>query len=187
MPAPCRKHLCLSGRAVGRGQLCGMPAATGRRWLLRAEGKQSPWRLGCAPGVMGQPWNIPGSEGGKPEASGSKSEGEGGSWRTQEETVVTAVGPSWAGRHCLPSGGGGSGVRTSGRFELRSNWQCLCDGRERGATFLDNRGSLPSPCCGLSTCHFVVQGADSKRAGSELGVRKTSSPSSSPRTFGPSV
>lgn len=50
MPTPSRKHACLFGQAVGRGQLCGVPTATNRRWFLRAEGKQLPWLLGYAPG-----------------------------------------------------------------------------------------------------------------------------------------
>lgn len=50
MPTPSRKHPCLFGQAVGRGQLCGVPTATDRRWFLRAEGKQLPWLLGYAPG-----------------------------------------------------------------------------------------------------------------------------------------
>lgn len=96
LPTPSRKHLCLFGQAVGRGQLCGVPIATNQRWFLRAEGKQSPWLLGCAPGVMGQLWNILGSEGGEPEASVSECEVEGTSWRTAlEEPAVTEPGPSW--------------------------------------------------------------------------------------------
>lgn len=74
MPTLSRKHFCWSDWAVGGGQLCGTPADTSRRWLLRAEGKQSPWLLGRAPGVMGQPWNIPGSEGGRRKALASESE-----------------------------------------------------------------------------------------------------------------
>lgn len=96
MPTPSRKHLCLFGPAAGRGQLCGVPTATNQRWFLRAEGKQLPWLLGCAPGVMGQLWNIPGSKGGEPEASGSECEVEGTSWTAQEEPAVTEAGPCWA-------------------------------------------------------------------------------------------
>lgn len=50
---PSRKHLCLFGQPVGRGQLCGGAAATSQRWFLRAEGKQSPWLLGRAMGGGG--------------------------------------------------------------------------------------------------------------------------------------
>lgn len=46
MPTPSRKHACLFGQAVGRGQLCGVPTATNQRWFPRAEGKQLPWLLG---------------------------------------------------------------------------------------------------------------------------------------------
>lgn len=45
---------------------------------------------------MGQLWNIPGSKGGEPEASGSECEEEGTSWTAQEEPAVTEAGPCWA-------------------------------------------------------------------------------------------
>lgn len=97
MPSPSRKHLCLFGQAVGRGPVCGVATATNQRWFLRAEGKQSPWLLGCAPGVMGQLWNILGSEGQELGALDSVCEAEGMGWRrAQEEPAVTKAGPSWA-------------------------------------------------------------------------------------------
>lgn len=129
MPTPSRKHPCLFGQAVGRGQLCGVPTATNRRWFLRAEGKQSSWLLEYAPGVMGQLWNIPGSEGGAPEASGSECEVEVMSWRAREEPAAQKPAP--AGQLGLSLPQGGSWSRDIGDALLRSSWQPLCDGRKR--------------------------------------------------------
>lgn len=137
-----------------------VPTATGRRRCPRAEGKQSPWSLGRASGVMAQLWNIPGSEEGnqRPQILSV-------SWRAQEEPAVTEATPAW-GLGLSPPQGGGSGHQ--------GGWQRLCEGRG-GRHVPDGHSPFLLPHSWPPALHHVCSPTRGRRAGAFLAAASLSS------------
>lgn len=103
---------------------------------------------------MGQLWNIPGSEGGAPEASGSECEVEGTSWTAQEEPAVTEAGPCRATGIVSSPGRGAWRWDTGEASSLVKLAAPVRQGREKALHFLIIVTLLGSHT-GLSTFHLI--------------------------------